>query len=73
VSGNTRRFAARDSKGRRVTIVEHTPFLDGLNFEGGGGASGVTSYKTSNGQPLNRLSEDEFEVRLTGEILRRVK
>jgi hypothetical protein len=73
MGGKTKRFAAIGNGGRRATIVEHTPFLESHHFEGSGGDYGVTSYKTSDGESLNRISEDEFEVRLTGEVLRRVK
>jgi hypothetical protein len=33
---------------------------------------GIKSYQTADGRPLNRLSEIEFQVRLTHEVLRRI-
>ena len=68
----TGRFLVEDSRGRPVKVIEFKEFLDGGVFAAHGQVEGIKSYQTADGRPLNRLSEDEFQVRLTQEVLRRI-
>jgi hypothetical protein len=67
-----KRFLTAGNGGRKVWVIELRHYHDTGNFEGSGEVEGITYLRTESGQPLNRRSDTELEVRLTGEILRPV-
>jgi hypothetical protein len=69
----TDQFVTEVNGGRLVRVIEFKDLSNAETFKGSGvQKEGITSYQTADGQPLNVLCETEFQVRLTGEILRRV-
>jgi hypothetical protein len=67
------RFLTVRNNGEKVMVIQYQEILPTESFEGSGEVDGIVSFETARGSKLNRISDDEFEVRLDGEILRRVR
>ena len=68
----TGRFQARGESGQTFTVIEsttivQTQFLDGSQDV----VHGSKAYRLAGAGPVNRISENEFEIAATGEVLTR--
>lgn len=66
----TGEFKARTADGKMVIIFEFTEYLDAGTFENPNKKiEGLKSYSTSDGNHVNSISKNKYEIVETGEIL----
>ncbi len=69
----TARYNTVAPNGRPVTVIEITLQIEFTSYDSGTQRlSGTRSYATSDGKPVNWLSETAFELVTSGETLTRV-
>ncbi|MBB4863334.1 hypothetical protein HNP46_002181 [Pseudomonas nitritireducens] len=69
----TGRFQARGESGQTFTVIESTTIVQTQFMDGSQDVvHGSKGYRVVGGGPLNRISENEFEIAATGEVLTRI-
>jgi hypothetical protein len=62
----TGKFQAVDDEGNDYSVYEHTVFHHTTTADMKYGEGADKAYKLANGSPLNKISETEFEIGLSG-------
>lgn len=65
-------FQAADDGGNQYHVVEYTDFRHTTNAEMQLSDEGTKEYELSNGAPLKKIGESEFEIVSGGAKIRRV-
>lgn len=69
----TGRFQARGESGQTFTVIESTTIVQTQFMDGSQDiVHGSKGYRVAGEGPLNRISENEFEIAATGEVLTRI-
>jgi hypothetical protein len=64
-------FRATGSDGRQYTVYIYTDFIDIGSFQNPNAVvEGLKELRTSDGMPVNRLQQGEYEIVQTGIVLR---
>jgi hypothetical protein len=69
---STTRFQVKDAAGRDRTLVLIQTFVGGKPVFGGQSAvsPGIKKIRTEDGAAVNRVQQGEYQIVMTGEILR---
>lgn len=68
----TGRFQCRGDNGRTCIVVERTKILTFRGLSGTQTLNGTRDYITADGQGVNWVDDDTFQIVMTDEILRRL-
>ncbi|HBO1750222.1 TPA: hypothetical protein L4F86_005376 [Pseudomonas aeruginosa] len=69
----TGRFQVRNASGQTFTVIESTTVVQTQYLDGSQDVvHGSKGYRVAGDGPVNKISENEFEIAATGEVLKRI-
>lgn len=68
----TDQFEAADQDGKKYTVVVRQDEIDTSTLAGRSSILGMKEFQLSNGEPLNRVSEDVFRIVRSGVEITRI-